>query len=175
MKNSIKIIIAITGILFASCGGGSDSGSASKGMASVAGAENTIVGIAAQSKDHSTLVTAVETAGLVDVLATPGPFTVFAPINAAFDKLPEGTVATLLKPENKDALVDVLYYHVLTSSHKSFNDGDVFGTQVIGESVTISKKNGDTFVNGAKIIATIEASNGIIQVIDTVLLPPKKK
>ena len=132
--------------------------------------------IAIGSKDHTTLVAAVKAAELVDVLSNTGPFTVFAPTNAAFDKLPAGTVDGLLKPEKKDDLTDILQYHVSVGVYKedAFRDGQVIG-QVNGGNITISKKDGKIMVNGtATIVAAVPASNGIVYIIDGVLLPPKK-
>jgi uncharacterized surface protein with fasciclin (FAS1) repeats len=139
--------------------------------------QRNVVQIAMASKDHSTLVTAVEAAALVDVLSTTGPFTVFAPTNAAFDKLPAGTVEGLLKPEKKDDLTDILQYHVSVGVYKenALHDGQVIG-QVNGDNITISKKGGKVTVNGtATVIAAVPASNGIVYITDGVLLPPAKK
>lgn len=139
--------------------------------------QNNVVQIAVGSKDHSTLVAAVKAAELVDVLSNTGPFTVFAPTNAAFDKLPSGTVDGLLKPEKKDVLTDILQYHVSVGVYKAeaFKDGQVLG-QVNGSNVTVTLKDGKVILNGiATIIASIPASNGIIHVIDGVLLPPPAK
>lgn len=136
--------------------------------------QKNVVQVAVTSKDHTTLVTAVQAAGLVDALSNAGPFTVFAPTNAAFAKLPAGTVDGLLKPEKKDDLADLLQYHVSLGVFKSesFTDGQVIG-QVNGGNITITKKDGKFMVNGtATIIASIPASNGIVHVIDAVLLPP---
>lgn len=134
-----------------------------------------IVDIAAGSKDHTTLVAAVKAADYVGSLKNPGPLTVFAPINAAFDKLPKGTVETLLKPENKADLEKVLQYHVTPSTFliKDLKDGMTLG-QANGKHVKITVKDGQVRVNDAKIIATIKASNGVVHVIDGVLLPPAK-
>jgi uncharacterized surface protein with fasciclin (FAS1) repeats len=132
-----------------------------------------IVQVAAGSKDHTTLVTAVKAAGLVDALSNAGPFTVFAPTNAAFEKLPAGTVDGLLKPDQKDALKNILEYHTYVGSLKTeyMQDGQSY-EQVNGGKVTISKKDGKVMVNGvATIVASIPTSNGIIHVIDAVLLP----
>lgn len=132
-----------------------------------------VVQIAVGSKDHSTLVTAVKAAELVDVLSNAGPFTVFAPTNAAFDKLPAGTVEGLLKPEKKDALTDILQYHVFVGvlNAESFADGQSYG-QVNGGNIKITMVDGKPVINGkAHIIASIKASNGMIHVIDEVLLP----
>lgn len=139
--------------------------------------QKNVVQIAIGSKDHTTLVAAVQAAGLVDVLSNTGPFTVFAPTNAAFDKLPAGTVEGLLKPEKKEDLADILQYHVSVGVFKPemFTDGQVIG-QVNGGNITITKKDGKLMVNGtATIVASIPASNGIIHVIDGVLLPPAPK
>ena len=122
------------------------------------------------------MVAAVKSAELLDALSNAGPFTVFAPTNAAFDKLPAGTVDGLLKPEKKEALTDILQYHVSVGVYKaeSLQDGQKIG-QVNGDNIIITKKDGKIMVNGtATIIASIPASNGIIHVIDGVLLPPKK-
>jgi len=138
--------------------------------------QKNVVQVAIGSKDHSTLVTAVQAAELVDALSNAGPFTVFAPTNAAFDKLPAGTVDNLLKPESKDDLANILQYHVSLGVFKaeSFTDGQVIG-QVNGNDITMSVKDGKVMVNGATIVASVPASNGIIHVIDGVLLPPAAK
>ena len=133
-----------------------------------------IVDIAASNDDFSTLVAAVQAAGLVETLKGPGPFTVFAPTNDAFAKLPAGTVETLLLPENKDQLVSILTYHVVpgavTSDQLAGQELRV-GT-VQGGSLHVNAKSGGVRVNNATVTAAdIEASNGVIHVIDTVLLP----
>lgn len=134
-----------------------------------------IVKVAAGSPDHTTLVKAVQAADLVNSLANAGPFTVFAPVNSAFEALPVGTVENLLKPENKDALADVLQYHVTVSTYDvdRLRDGQSLG-QVNGQNITVHVKDGKTMINDATILATVKASNGIVHVIDKVLLPPKK-
>jgi len=134
-----------------------------------------IVKVAAGSKDHTTLVTAVKTAEYVDVLSNSGPFTVFAPTNEAFNKLPQGTVDNLLKPEKKNDLRNILEYHVSIGVFKqeSLRDGQILG-QANGDNVTIGMKDGKFTVNGANILATVPASNGIVYVTDGVLLPPAK-
>lgn len=135
-----------------------------------------IVDIAVGSKDHTTLVAAVKAADLVMSLKNPGPLTVFAPTNAAFDKLPKGTVEGLLKPEKQFDLGKLLQYHVTPAVYlaKDLKDGQVLG-QANGAKVTIHVKDGKITVNGANILASIRASNGIVHVIDAVLLPPEKK
>ena len=134
-----------------------------------------IVDIASGSKDHSTLVAAIVKAELVDVLKNPGPFTVFAPTNAAFDKLPKGTLDNLLKPESKEALQNILQYHVAVGVFKEalLTDGRVIN-EANGDDVTIAAKGGKITVNGANIVGTVQGTNGIVHVIDTVLLPPEK-
>ena len=134
-----------------------------------------IVQIAAASKDHTTLVAAAQAAGMADVLANPGPLTVFAPTNAAFDKLPEGTVEELLKPENKKTLMRIITYHAAPGTYniKDLKDGMALG-QATGDNVNIEVKEDQIFVNGARILGTVEASNGVVHVIDAVLLPPEK-
>jgi uncharacterized surface protein with fasciclin (FAS1) repeats len=139
--------------------------------------QKNVVQVAIGSKDHTTLVTAVKAAGLVDVLSSTGPFTVFAPTNTAFDKLPAGTVDGLLKPEKKDDLADILQYHVSVGVYKEdmLQDGQVIG-QVNGGHITITKKDGKIMINGTATIAvSLPASNGIVYVIDGVLLPPANK
>jgi uncharacterized surface protein with fasciclin (FAS1) repeats len=136
-----------------------------------------IVKIAMGSKDHTTLVAAIKQAELVTSLSNAGPFTVFAPINAAFDKLPAGTVDGLMKDDKKPDLQNILQYHVALAVYKTENmkDGQIIG-QANGDNITLSIKEGKVIVNGsANIIASIPASNGIIHVIDAVLLPPAKK
>ncbi|GGH23427.1 Uncaracterized surface protein containing fasciclin (FAS1) repeats [Cribrihabitans marinus] len=136
-------------------------------------AEKDIVDTAVGAGDFNTLVAAVQAAGLVETLKGEGPFTVFAPTDAAFAALPEGTVETLLKPENKDQLVQVLTYHVVPAKVMS---GDIAGKKakvltVQGDRLDVNARNG-VKVNNAKVTsADIEASNGVIHVIDTVLLP----
>jgi uncharacterized surface protein with fasciclin (FAS1) repeats len=131
-----------------------------------------IVDIAAGNESFSTLVAAVQAADLVDTLKGEGPFTVFAPTNDAFAALPAGTVEDLLKPENKDKLTAILTYHVVPGKVMSgdLSDG-MTATTVQGTDVTIGTTDGVT-VDGAKVVqADIEASNGVIHVIDTVILP----
>lgn len=145
----------------------------------------TIVDNAVNSKDHTTLVAAVQAAGLVDTLKSPGPFTVFAPTNAAFNKLPAGTVETLVKPENKDTLTKILTYHVVPG-RLTANDlmnrikagkGKAELTTVQGEKLTASMMGGSLMLTDAKggtshvTIKDVLQSNGVIHVVDTVLMP----
>lgn len=131
-----------------------------------------IVQVASGSADHTTLVAAVKAGGLVDALSNAGPFTVFAPTNAAFAKLPAGTVESLLKPEKLADLKNILEYHTYVGSLKAeyFQDGQSY-EQVNGGKVTITKKDGKSYVNGSEIVASIPTSNGMIHVINDVLLP----
>ena len=143
---------------------------------SVQAQKKNIVELAAGTESLSTLVTAVKAAGLVETLSGDGPFTVFAPTNAAFEALPKGTLESLLKPENKDQLVAVLTYHVIGAKVMStdLKEGQKAKT-VQGEEVMISLKGGAT-VNGAKVAkADIKAANGVVHVIDQVILPPTMK
>jgi uncharacterized surface protein with fasciclin (FAS1) repeats len=136
----------------------------------------TIVDVAAGNSTFATLVAAVKAADLVGVLSGTGPFTVLAPTNDAFAKLPAGTVETLLKPENKAQLVSILTYHVIAAKALSGDviklDGQAVKT-VNGATVAITVKDGKVMVNTANVTAVdVLASNGVIHVIDTVLLPP---
>lgn len=143
------------------------------GAAMAQDAASDIVDTAVAAGDFTTLVTAVQAAGLVDTLKGEGPFTVFAPTDAAFAALPEGTVETLLKPENKDQLVSILTYHVVPGAVKSsdLTEGMTAAT-VQGGNVTFTL-DGGAKVNGANITAAdIAASNGVIHVIDAVIMPP---
>lgn len=135
-----------------------------------------VVKIAAGSKDHTTLVAAIKQAELVDALSNAGPFTVFAPSNAAFEKVGKETLDNLMKNENKEKLQDILQYHVYVGSLKleMMTDGQTLN-QVNGGNVTVSKKDGKVILNNtATVIASIPASNGIIHVVDAVLLPASK-
>ncbi|MBC7668008.1 fasciclin domain-containing protein [Caulobacter sp. DWR2-3-1b2] len=145
----------------------------------------TIVQNALNSKDHTTLVAAVKAAGLVDTLSGPGPFTVFAPTNAAFAKLPAGTVETLIKPENKATLTKILTYHVVAGRMTAANlkanakahGGKAMLTTVQGEKLTVSKAGRGWKVTDAKggsamiTVPDVMQSNGVIHVVDTVLMP----
>ena len=131
-----------------------------------------IVDIAAGNDDFSTLVAAVTAAGLVDTLKGEGPFTVFAPTDEAFAKLPEGTVESLLKPENKEKLISILTYHVVPAKvlAKDVAAGEV--ATVNGKMATVSVNDGKVAIDNANVTATdIVGSNGVIHVIDAVILP----
>jgi uncharacterized surface protein with fasciclin (FAS1) repeats len=132
-----------------------------------------IVEVAAGNDDFSTLVAAVKAAGLVEVLAGDGPYTVFAPTNAAFAKLPAGTVESLLEPENRDQLIAILKYHVVPGKVMA---ADVVGldsaTTAQGSDISIAASDAGVTVDNANVIMTdVEASNGVIHVIDAVILP----
>ena len=145
----------------------------------------TIVGVAASNADFSTLVAAVKAAGLVETLSSEGPFTVFAPTNDAFAKLPEGTVESLLKEENKGALTSILTYHVVAGKFAAAdvlkaikdNDGKFIITTVNGEKLKAYTKDGKVMLKDAKgntstiILTDVEASNGVIHAIDSVVMP----
>lgn len=135
-----------------------------------------VVKVAVASKDHTTLVAALKQAELVTSLSNAGPFTVFAPTNDAFNKLPAGTVDGLMKDDKKTDLQNILQYHVTVSAIKAENlmDGQTLG-MVNGDNVTVSVKDGKIILNGsATVVASVPASNGMIHVIDGVLLPPAK-
>ena len=138
-------------------------------------ASKNIVENAAGSSDHTTLVAAVKAAGLAETLSGAGPFTVFAPTNEAFDKLPKGTVENLLKPEMKADLASVLTFHVVSGALKAadLKDGQKLKT-VQGQELTVSVKEGKVMIDGANVtIADAVSSNGVTHVIDAVLLPKK--
>jgi uncharacterized surface protein with fasciclin (FAS1) repeats len=144
-----------------------------------------IVGVAAANEDFSTLVTAVKAAGLVETLSGDGPFTVFAPNNAAFAKLPAGTVESLLKPESLDKLKSILTYHVVSGNFDAAtvidainkNDGKYSVTTVQGGTIVLSLNDGKVMLTDANggtatvILADVAASNGVIHAIDTVVMP----
>lgn len=187
MKTTFKLLL-MSGLLGLFSCGSSEQSASTETNATTAGTETPAVGqsgvqdnvsnpnvvqIAVGSKDHTTLVAAVKAASLVDALSNAGPFTVFAPINAAFDKLPAGTVEGLLQPEKLEALTDILEYHVFVGvlPAENFKDGQTFN-QVNLKNITITMQDGKPVINGkAHILASIPASNGMIHVIDEVLLP----
>jgi uncharacterized surface protein with fasciclin (FAS1) repeats len=186
MKTIIRLFLLtiLTGII--SCDGGTTSPNQQTDQATtVAGGQENVkdddsqkdvVKTAISSKDHTTLVAALKQADLVTSLSNAGPFTVFAPTNAAFEALPKGTLENLMKPEKKEDLQDILQYHVTLSAMKaeSFQDGQTLG-MVNGDNVTVSVKDGKVILNNSvHILTSIPASNGIIHVIDGVLLPVKK-
>jgi len=184
-KLNYLLYITLMIFLFTTCGGdkaahqstsSADRAPLKGGQASVQddlSAKN-IVQIAAASADHTTLVAAVQAAGMADVLANPGPLTVFAPNNAAFEKLPEGTVETLLKPENKKTLMRIITNHANAGTYKAedLKDGMVLD-QATGVKVKITERDGVLYVDEAQILGSVKASNGVVHVIDAVLVPPE--
>ena len=185
-KKSLAMLLSVTMALFLfSCGSKTQQPADAVAEAPAGGGQSAVkddesqkdvVRVAVGSPDHTTLVTALKAASYVDVLSNAGPFTVFAPTNAAFEKLPAGTVEGLLKPESKDALRNILEYHVSVGVYKLENlkDGQKIN-QVNLDDVVIGIKDGKYTVNGANIVATVPASNGVVYVVDGVLLPPAKK
>lgn len=181
MKPIQFLITLFTAILFSCSSGDQNQAASTAEAATVDGGQATvqddvsqqnIVQVAVGSKDHTTLVAALQAAAYVDALANAGPFTVFAPTNAAFDKLPAGTVEDLVKPENQAKLRDILEYHVYIGSMREniMRDGQKLN-QANMKNVIMGKKDGKLTVNGANIVATVPCSNGIIYVVDQVLLP----
>lgn len=173
MKKKIAAIAAASVMLLAACGSDDDSTTTTAVTETTAAAEaETIVDIASGNDDFSTLVDAVVAADLAETLAGDGPFTVFAPTNDAFAALPEGLVEKLLLPENKDVLVAILTYHVVAGKVMAADvaAGDVPSVQ--GENITVTT-DGGVKVNTANVVTTdIVASNGVIHVIDAVIVPP---
>ncbi|MFM2139342.1 MAG: hypothetical protein RJA57_1649 [Bacteroidota bacterium] len=181
MKNAF-LIAALSASVFAACNGSGEKKETTDSP--VVKTEQTpptppavsdVVDVAIGSPDHTTLVTAVKAAELVETLKGAGPFTVFAPTNAAFNALPAGTVEGLLKPEKKADLTNILTYHVVAGSLKAADlvDGQKLKT-VQGGELTVSVKDGNVTINGAKVTAAdLTASNGVVHVIDAVVLPKK--
>ena len=186
MKKIVNILPAVLALILFACNSNTEATKTETTEAATAGGQEAVkddvsqkdvVKIAVGSKDHTTLVAALKQAEYVDDLSNAGPFTVFAPTNDAFNKLPAGTVEGLMKDDKKADLQNILQYHVAVAVYKTENmkDGQVIG-QANGDNITLSVKDGKVMVNGtATIIASIPASNGIIHVIDAVLLPPAKK
>ncbi len=176
------VFIALTAPIFAQCGSHPTSTKAVKTSWSHG---NDIIQIASGSDNFSTLVTAIKTASLVKTLQGDGPFTVFAPVNSAFAKLPEGTVKTLLQPENKETLTKILTYHVVAGEFKAndvinainASDGEFSVKTVSGDILKASLRNGSVILtdeNGGVSAVTktdVDATNGVIHVIDSVVLP----
>ena len=188
------LILAASGVLAMSCAGSAmaqmDHSKMQHGKTVMVGGaamypSKTIVENAVNSKDHTTLVAAVKAAGLVETLSSPGPFTVFAPTNAAFAKLPAGTVETLVKPENKATLTTILTYHVVAGrltaadieAKAKVGGGKAVLTTVQGQPLIVAKGHHGWTITDAKggvsniTIADVLQSNGVIHVIDTVLMP----
>ena len=189
MRSFFALLVLVLGVAFSANVASAQMMDNKSGNPMVGGAAmyktKNIVENAVNSKDHTTLVAAVQAAGLVDTLKSAGPFTVFAPVNSAFDKLPAGTVATLLKPENKDMLVKILTYHVISGKFDSkaiakaikkgkgkaefttVAGGKLWAMMVGNQLVLTDEKGGRSTVT----IANVRQSNGVIHVVDSVLLP----
>lgn len=189
MKTTIKLLFVSTALLvFSACKNETNPGGSGtlvensaqtdaptkKGQAFIENDESapSVLQIAIGSPDHSTLVAAVQAAHLENSLSNTGPLTVFAPNNAAFDALPEGTVKDLLKPENEQKLAYILKNHVTPGNYsKDFMKKFKKMGQASGENVAVEVKGDDVYVGGAKILASIPAGNGIVHVVDKVILP----
>jgi uncharacterized surface protein with fasciclin (FAS1) repeats len=158
-------------------GGGGRTELAASGQAAIADSvsQKTIARIAAESPDHGTLVTALTAVSYFDPLANPGPFTVFAPTNAAFELLPPGTVESLLKAENAPQLRTVLLHHVTTSAFgpEDLTDGMEMG-MVDGGPLTVRRDGDQLMIGDARIVASVRGSNGWVHVVDKVLVPAGK-
>lgn len=136
-------------------------------------AEQTIVDVASANGSFTTLVAAVQAAGLVDTLSSPGPFTVFAPTDDAFAALPEGVLDALLLPENKETLTQILTYHVIAAEVPASDVATGSVDTVAGEAVEVVADDSGVTIGGANVVQTdVEAGNGVIHVIDAVLIPP---
>lgn len=181
MRSSSVLLASFAFVTLAACGGKTEPAPAAPAEPAAAAPAkkfevprdpNNIASLAVASKDHTTLVAAVQAADYVASISNSGPLTVFAPVNAAFEKLPAGTVENLLKPENVDQLKNILKYHVTTSAlmPEDLKDGMVLG-MANGGKVTVSNKDGKLMVNDANIVASVRASNGALHIIDGVLLP----
>jgi len=175
-KIAVAAVAALAALPLAACGSSSTTtvtsapAAASSPASSAPAAAGTVVDVAATNPDFTTLVAAIKAAGLADTLSGPGPFTVFAPTNEAFAALPAGLVDKLLKPENKAVLAKILTYHVLASKVMAADVKDGKVATVEGGTITIDTMSG-VKVNDAKVVKTdIAASNGVIHVIDKVLV-----
>ncbi len=182
--NFLSIIVALS-LIITSCTGGGTAPAEKQaesfdthGQAGVVDKDSdmNILQIAASSEAHTTLAAAVTAADMLDVLANPGPLTVFAATNAAFEKLPEGTVETLLKPENKETLARIIMFHAAPGTYKGtgLKDGSKL-YMASGHYIDVEVKDDGTYVNGSKIVATIEAANGVVHVVEDVFLPPAEE
>ncbi len=151
---------------------GADGGSSGQALVQDDESQPDILKVAMKSKDHTTLVAAIKAAGLENTLSNAGPFTVFAPTDVAFGKLPAGTVEDLVKPENIDKLSTILYHHVMTSAldQASFTNGQVV-KMFDGTPVTMTIDASGWKIDGAKILGSVRASNGWVHVVDVVVLP----
>ena len=179
---SLMAVTVATAVIMTSCGGGEKSSevksdtvvsAATAPATAPATVPATVIDIAVGSTDHTTLVAAVKAAGLVKTLSEAGPFTVFAPTNAAFEKLPKGTVESLLTPGKKADLTGILTYHVVAGIVKAadLKDGQMIKT-INGKELKVTIKEGKVMIGGANVTAAdLVAGNGVVHVIDAVLLP----
>lgn len=166
--------VTITGGAQADCGSGHENTHSEMENAAMETTRiATIVDTAVEAGTFNTLVAAVRAAGLVETLSGEGPFTVFAPTDEAFARLPQGTVEELLKPENREKLVSVLTYHVVPGTVKAADVVKLAKAKTVqGEAISIKVADGKVMVDGAKVVQTdIATSNGVIHVIDAVILP----
>ncbi len=184
-SNAFPLVLVIS-MLISACSGGGSTESATQtetvkthGQAGVVdkNSQKNILQIAASSDAHTTLAAACTAAELLDVLSNAGPLTVFAPTNAAFDKLPAGTVEDLLKPENKETLATIIKFHAAPGKYE-VGKGLKNGSQLYmatGHYLPVEVKDDGTYVNGAKIVGSVQASNGIVHVVEDVFLPPAEE
>ncbi len=170
-QRKITVLGVITALSLSTWGCGDSATSPTSDVAPAPGPD--IVGVARDAGSFGTLLAAVDAAGLTDTLRGPGPFTVFAPTDDAFAALPAGTVESLLEPENVDMLTSILTLHVLGAEVVAADAIAAGSAETLnGQSVTIEQVDGEVFVNGARVLqADVRASNGVIHVIDAVLLP----
>jgi len=184
-KSCYFTLLTIIAMLTSSCSGDAPSSTASQeesfkthGQSGVVDKDSdlNILQITVGSEAHTTLAAAATAAEMLDVLANPGPLTVFAPTNAAFDKLPEGTVEDLLKPENKETLARIIMFHAAPGTYKGklLKDGQKL-YMASGHYIDVEVKDDGTYVNGSIIVTTIDASNGVIHVVEDVFLPPAEE
>ena len=182
--NIISLIICVSVLVSACSGGGTQESSAevetlkTHGQAGVVDkdSDKNILQITVSSPDHTTLATACTAADMLNVLANAGPLTVFAPTNAAFEKLPAGTVEDLLKPENKETLARIIQFHAAPGTYKGKGLRDGMKLYMAsGHYIDVEVKDDGTYVNGSKIMATIDATNGVIHVVEDVFLPPAEE
>jgi uncharacterized surface protein with fasciclin (FAS1) repeats len=186
IKMKLSIVLVMLLVVFASCKNEtkqdtttntqdtSEASASQKGQAFIAddGSTPNVLQIAIGSPDHTTLVAAVQAAGLENALVNAGPLMVFAPTNAAFAALPEGTVENLLKPENKETLATILKHHVTAGNYsKKFLKKFTKLGQADDTNVTVEVIGDDVFVGGAKILGSVKAGNGIVHVVDKVIIP----
>jgi uncharacterized surface protein with fasciclin (FAS1) repeats len=182
--NIISLIVCVSFLITACSGGGTTESSSEEKAVATHGqsgvvdkdSDKNILQIAASSPDHTTLATACTAADMLNVLANAGPLTVFAATNAAFEKLPAGTVEDLLKPENKETLARIIQFHAAPGTYKGKGLKDGMKLYMAsGHYIDVEVKDDGTYVNGSKIMATIDASNGVVHVVEDVFLPPAEE